>query len=130
MATKSASRKKPFSSSLPVIILAALAGVIYLFTAAPFMLWLDAPRFVSGIVTMGVPNPPEPLYLILAKPFTYLPFGSYIFRLQVFGSLAAAIALFFLFKLTVKTLAEIVPGLLLQQKVIAKVVFLAGIFAL
>ena len=71
------------------------------------MLWLDAPRFVSAIVTLGVSNPPEPLYIMLAKPFTFIPFGSYIFRIQVFSALSAALALFLLYKLSLKVFAQL-----------------------
>lgn len=81
------------------LILAILAFMIYLFTAAPFMLWLDAPRFVSAIVTLGVANPPEPLYILLAHPFIYLPFGSIIFRIQLFSALSASFSLLVLYQL-------------------------------
>lgn len=88
-------------------LLPVLVFFIYLFTAAPFMLWLDAPRFVSAIVTLGVANPPEPLYIMLAKPFTLLPFGSYIFRIQVFSALSASLALFVLYKLSLRFLEDL-----------------------
>lgn len=90
---------KFFKSPYLSYVLAVFAGIIYLFTAAPFTLWLDAPRFVSAIVTLGVPNPPEPLYILLAKPFTYIPFGSYIFRIQIFSAMLAAVVLIVLYKL-------------------------------
>lgn len=79
--------------------LAFFAFFLYLFSAPPFMLWLDAGRFVSAIVTLGIPNPPEPLYLLLAHPFTYLPFGSMIFRIQIFSALTAGVTLVVLYRL-------------------------------
>jgi len=88
-----------FSLGFLPYILAPVAGLLYLFTAAPFMLWLDAPRFVSAIATLGVANPPEPLYILLAKPFTYLPFGSIIFRLQFFSALLSVLTLLVLYKI-------------------------------
>jgi len=91
------------------LILAPLAGLLYLLTAAPFMLWLDAPRFVAAIATLGVPNPPEPLYVMLAKPFAYLPFGSIIFRIQVFSALTASVALLILYK-TIGLQVEVLVG--------------------
>lgn len=92
------------------LFLSFFAFFLYLLTAAPFMLWLDAPRFVSAIVTLGVSNPPEPLYILLAHPFTYLPFGSVIFKIQLFSALTAALSLFVLYKiilLILKNLADI-----------------------
>lgn len=81
------------------IILSLFAVLLYLITAAPFMLWLDAPRFISAIVTLGIANPPEPLYVLLAHPFTYLPFGSVIFKIQLFSALTAAVTLLLLYRL-------------------------------
>lgn len=94
------------------------------------MLWLDAPRFVSAIVTLGVPNPPEPLYVLLAHPFIYLPFGSMIFRIQIFSALTAILALLFIYKITMKVVTDINPASFLRQKAIFKIVFLSGIFSL
>ena len=110
--------------------LAIIAFFLYLVTAAPFNLFLDAPRFVSAIVTLGVSNPPEPLYIILAKPFTYLPFGSYIFRIQLFSALTAALTLVFVYKLTLKLLKDTSSGVLLKSNDGALKQILAGIFAL
>lgn len=89
---------KRLNSFLPYI-LPIFAFFLYLLTAPPFLLWLDASRFVAAIVTLGIANPPEPLYIMLAKPFTFIPFGSYIFRIQIFSALTAAITLFLLYKL-------------------------------
>lgn len=89
------------------ILLAFLCGLLYLLTAGDFFLWLDAPRFVAAIVSLGVPNPPEPLFLILAKPFTFIPFGSYIFRLQIFTALTSVLALIVLYKLILLQLVEL-----------------------
>ncbi len=110
--------------------LAGFAFFVYLITAAPFFLWLDAPRFVAAVVSMGVPNPPEPLYLMLAKPFSLLPIGSYIFRLQVFSSLLAAIALVIIYKITGKVIVETAGAQLVKSKQIARIVFLPGLFAM
>lgn len=89
------------------LLLAIFAFIIYLFTAAPFMLWLDSARFVAAIVTLGVANPPEPLYVLLAHPFTYLPFGSIIFRIQLFSALSAAITLLVVYRLILLVLENL-----------------------
>lgn len=83
-------------------LLAFFAFCLYLFTAAPFTLWLDASRFVAAIYELGIANPPEPLYVLLAHPFIYLPIGTIIFRIQIFSALTAGIALLFLYSLAVK----------------------------
>lgn len=111
-------------------ILSLAAFTVYLLTAAPFNLYLDAPRFVSAIVTLGVGNPPEPLYIMLAKLFTYIPVGSYIFRIQVFSALTAAVTLMFVYKLTLKLIEETSSGVLLKSKDGVLKQTLAGVFAL
>ncbi len=73
------------------------------------MLWLDAPRFVAAIVTLGVANPPEPLYMLLAHPFIYLPFGSVIFKLQLFSALTAAVTLLVVYKLILLIVEALSP---------------------
>lgn len=119
---------KYYKKYLPYI-LAVLIGVIYLFTAAPFMLWLDAPRFVSAIVTLGVANPPEPLYIMLAKPFTYIPFGSYIFRIQAFSALTAVAALIMLYRLILLLLKKLVEKPDKSDKTYLAALFGAGTLA-
>lgn len=64
--------------------------------ASPEPYWLDSPEFTAAAQTLGIPHPPgHPLYVILTKPFTLLPFGGIAFRVAlasaVFNSLAAAL---------------------------------------
>jgi hypothetical protein len=79
--------------------LSLLAFIIYLSTAAPSMAWLDTLNFVDASVTLGVNGPPAPFYVFLAHFFTLLPFGSAIFRLQIFSALVASAALFLLYQI-------------------------------
>lgn len=88
---------------LPVGI-AIVIILIYLYTAAPFMLWEDAPRFAAAIATLGIGDPAEPVYVFLAHFFTYLPFGSIIFRIQIFSALLAGAALLLLYMLVIRIL--------------------------
>ena len=87
-----------------VVVIALVCVGIYLYTAAPFMLWQDAPRFVAAIVTLGIGDPAEPVYVFLAHWFTYLPFGSVIFRIQIFSALLAGASLLLLYKLVIRVL--------------------------
>lgn len=91
------------------ILLALVVGLTYLLTASPFTLWLDAPRFVAAIYSLGVGNPPEPLYVMLAKPFTFIPIGSIIFRIQIFSALSAVAALLVLYKLSLRQVEFLTP---------------------
>ncbi|MBI2017796.1 DUF2723 domain-containing protein [Candidatus Daviesbacteria bacterium] len=110
---------------LAPLLLPIFAFFLYLVTAAPFMLWLDAGRFVSAIVTLGVANPPEPLYVLLAHPFTYLPIGSTIFKIQIFSALTAVLALLVLYKLMLVFLGD-----LLKPFKDLKLLMLIGLFSM
>src|SRR5216684_2185321 len=87
-----------------VVGIALVCVAIYLYTSAPFMLWLDAPRFVAAIVTLGIALPAEPVYVFLAHWFTYFPFGSVVFRIQVFSALLPGASLLLLYSLVVRVL--------------------------
>jgi tetratricopeptide (TPR) repeat protein len=89
-----------------VIGIAAFCVAIYLYTAAPFMLFEDAPRFLAAIVTLGIAQPAEPVYVFLAHWFTYLPFGSVVFRVQVFSALLAGGSLLLLYRLVNRILSR------------------------
>ncbi len=103
---------------------------MYLFTAPPSMLWLDAARFVAAMTTLGVSNPPEPLYVLMGHLFTYLPFGSMIFRIQIFSAILAFGTLVAVYFLTVKTLLKIADKTTLKLKKNQHVVITSGLFAI
>jgi hypothetical protein len=74
----------------------AIPACAAVLTASPEPYWLDSPEFTAAAQTLGIPHPPgHPLYVILTKPFTLLPFGSIALRVSiaaaVFGSLASLV---------------------------------------
>src|SRR6266567_1099438 len=104
---------------LPISI-ALFSVAIYLYTAAPFMLWEDAPRFLAAIITLGIAWPAEPVYVFLAHWFTYLPFGSVVFRVQLFSALLAGGSLLLLYRLVIRILKIPIP-LHLTKKQLKKI---------
>ncbi len=104
---------------LPISI-ALFSVAIYLYTAAPFMLWEDAPRFLAAIITLGIAWPAEPVYVFLAHWFTYLPFGSVVFRVQFFSALLAGGSLLLLYRLVIRILKIPIP-LHLTKKQLKKI---------
>ncbi len=60
----------------------------------------DSGEFISTAHTLGIAHPPGyPLYIILAKIFTYIPLGNIAFRVNLMSVLCASIAGIFLFLL-------------------------------
>lgn len=111
---------------LPLLI-SLLAGIIYIYTAAPAMQWVDSLNLVDASVTLGVNAPPAPLYVLLGHLFSLLPLGSYISRLQFFSVLLAAASLFFLYRITVWIAQNYTFA---QEKRIEKHAALAGVFSM
>ncbi len=85
------------------VILSLLAGALYLYTAAPAMLWLDSGRFLAGMVSLGIVNPPGfPLYILAGFLFHLFPFGSLIFKAQLLGVSMAVISLILVYRLIIQ----------------------------
>lgn len=86
---------------LILILTLILIGVLYLFTAAPAMLWLDSARLVAAMQTLGIPNPPGfPLFILLGNLFTKIPYGTIIFRVQILTLVTSLATLFLVYKIT------------------------------
>ncbi|MEL7236793.1 MAG: DUF2723 domain-containing protein, partial [Chloroflexota bacterium] len=67
--------------------------LILLITVAPTIhaYHLDSAEFVIGAHTLGIVHSPGyPLYLMIAKGFTWLPFGSIALRVNLLSALALA----------------------------------------
>jgi len=117
-------------SNYIVLGIALISVAIYLYTAT-FMLWNDAPRFLGAIITLGIANPAEPVYVFLAHFFIYLPFGSILFRVQIFSALLAGGTLLLLYRLVISILEK--PILLRKKNQVPlkqPPLLLAGIFSM
>jgi len=78
------------------ILLLAL-GLVYAVTLAPGLTWAhdgaDGGDLIAAAVSGGVAHPTGyPVYLILARLFLLLPFGSPAWRVNLFSAVSAAIA--------------------------------------
>ncbi len=83
---------------IPVILLILVVGSLYLFTLAPDIYLEDSGELIAAAYHLGIAHPSGyPLYLLLGKLFSFLPFGTIATRLNlmsaVFG-VAAAVMLY------------------------------------
>ncbi|HVZ12109.1 MAG TPA: DUF2723 domain-containing protein [Patescibacteria group bacterium] len=92
------------------LILVAITICIYLYTAAPFSLWEDAPNFLAAIISFGIARPVDPVYMFLAHWFIYLPFGSVIFRIQFFSAILAGGSLILLYRLVYELTTNLIEN--------------------
>ena len=88
---------KALRRSLPALFLGLSLFAIYLRTLAPGLTWAnsgsDGGDLIAAAATGGVPHPTGyPLYLLLARLFQLLPFGSLAYRTNLMSALLATLA--------------------------------------
>jgi hypothetical protein len=85
---------------------ALLALVLYVCTAAGHGYWLDSAEFTAAAVKLDISHPPgHPLFALWSKAFTWLPVGPLPFRVAVGQACAAAVALFFVQRALMRSIA-------------------------
>lgn len=69
---------------------------VYLVSLAPSVFWWDSGELIANVKTLGIPHRPGfPLYVLLAKVFSLLPIGSFVFTQNLFSAFCGALALVF-----------------------------------
>jgi transmembrane protein TMEM260 (protein O-mannosyltransferase) len=80
---------------------------IYLLTLAPSVTFFDSGEFITAISSLGVAHSPGyPLFVNYGKPFTFLPFGSIAFRVNIATAVSAALACYGVYFLTMYLLRD------------------------
>ncbi len=81
--------------------------------APPTVLDGDSGEFQFMAYILGVPHSSGyPLYILLAKLFTLLPFGDVAFRVNLFSAVCAALAMPFVYAIAVRVTRARLPALL------------------
>ena len=84
---------------------------VYLATLSPTINHRDSPEFIVTAFTLGISHPAGfPLYSLLAKAFTFIPFGSLAFKVNLFSALCACAALGVLYLAALRLLSLLYPG--------------------
>jgi hypothetical protein len=87
------SRLKFFAALLGVFIFS-----VYAFTLYPSVPGGDSGELITAAYTLSAAHPPGyPLYVVLAKLFTFLPVNSIAWRVNLFSAFCGALAAVFLF---------------------------------
>ncbi|WP_318557135.1 DUF2723 domain-containing protein [Geobacter anodireducens] len=87
---------------------------VYLLTLAPSVTFFDSGEFITAIHSLGTAHSPGyPLFVNYGKPFTWLPFGTIAFRVNIATAVSASAACFAVYFLTRHLLKreELVPDL-------------------
>ncbi|SKA17255.1 4-amino-4-deoxy-L-arabinose transferase [Trichlorobacter thiogenes] len=80
---------------------------LYLGCLAPTITFYDSGEFVTAVHFLGSAHSPGyPLFLLFAKPFTWLPFGNIAFRVNLATATSAALACLATYHLVIVLLRE------------------------
>ncbi len=105
--TGPAGRLNPFA-----ILSFTIPLAVYLLTLAPSVTFFDSGEFITAVSSLGTAHSPGyPLFVNYAKPFTFLPFGSIAFRVNLATAVSAALACYGVYLLACHLLQdETLPG--------------------
>ena len=106
------SENPAYSKNISILCLLAFAWFVYLSTISPTVFYRDTPEFVSTAFSLGISHPAGfPIYNLMAKAATFFPMGAIPFKVNLFSSLMACLALGVLYLVSVTLLRVLVgPG--------------------
>jgi hypothetical protein len=98
-----------FSGVLDVnaILAFAIPFFVYMATLAPSVTFFDSGEFITATASLGSAHSPGyPLFLMFAKPFTWLPIGNVAFRVNMATACSSSLACLGVYLLTVRLLKD------------------------
>ncbi|MFT5369571.1 MAG: hypothetical protein ACI8V2_004549 [Candidatus Latescibacterota bacterium] len=82
-------------------------SIVYLSTLAPTVAFWDCGEFITTSYIFGVPHPPgAPLYTLLGRLFSMLPFGEIAFRVNLLSAASGIATVLLIYLCTVRLLAN------------------------
>ena len=80
---------------------------IYMITLAPSVTFFDSGEFLTATASLGSAHSPGyPLFLMYAKPFTWIPLGNIAFRINMATAFSSSLACLAVYLLTLKLLSN------------------------
>lgn len=100
---------------------------VYMLTLAPSVTFFDSGEFLTAIASLGSAHSPGyPLFLMYAKPFTWLPFGNIAFRINTATAVSSSLSCLAVYLLVRKVLHK---ELLFENRVFTEFVVKAAALA-
>jgi len=116
--------KSCFQKLIISVALFFLSFILFISTICPNLYWRDAGEFQVVAYQLGIAHPAgSPLYALVAKIFTFLPFGSIAFKVNLVSAFFAA----FLLAITFLLIAECLEIVFFPQN--KNVLLLSGTIA-
>ncbi len=92
--------------SIPFLLFLVSFGV-YLKTLCPTVYVGDSGELIAAAYTLGIAHPPGyPLYCLLGKLFTFLPFGSIAYRINLMSAFFASLTVVLVYLIILKILTN------------------------
>ena len=90
-------------NKLLALVVLCLTFIVYYSTMAETVSYWDCGEFIATSYILGVPHPPgSPLFLILGRIFSMLPFSDDIaFRVNLISPIASSLSVMFLYLIIV-----------------------------
>lgn len=86
-------------------LVTAITSIVYLSTLAPTVAFWDCGEFITTSYRFGVPHPPgAPLYTLLGRLFSMLPFGEIAFRVNLLSAASGIATVLLIYLCTVRLL--------------------------
>ena len=90
-----------FNKTIIIVALFFLSFILFLSTICPNLYWRDGGEFQAVAYQLGITHPAgSPLYSLVAKVFTFIPFGSIAFKVNLFSAFFGAFLIAVTFILT------------------------------
>lgn len=99
----------PFAQRNRIVaaLITLFISAIYLSTMAPTVAFWDCGEFITTSYILGVPHPPgAPLYTMLGRLFSMLPFGEIAFRVNLLSATSGVITALLVYLCTVRLLSS------------------------
>jgi len=101
--------------------------IVYTITLCPTVFWWDSGELIANIAVLGIPHRPGfPIYVLLGKIFSFLPFWSFALKLNFLSSIFASLSLVIFYKIFQKSINLIFPEMAKKREL----VLISGFFFL
>jgi hypothetical protein len=101
-----------FSKKFWGLLLFSFFLLIYLFTLCPTVFWWDSGEFIANIAVLGIPHRPGfPIYVLLGRFFSFLPFFSLALKINFLSALFSAFSLLIFYFAFFEILDLFFPGM-------------------
>jgi hypothetical protein len=92
---------------------------IYIKTLCPTVFWWDSGELIANIAVLGIPHRPGfPIYVLLGKIFSYLPFWGFAFKVNLLSSIFASLALTIFFKFFLESMKLFFPEMATRRELV------------